>query len=180
MTSSLKNVKKATLLSLLVTLLIVYGTVANPIGSSQVCPSSPLTLFGQDTSTLPQAAHQAPETNQTCPSGDRVQSHWPTSRSATCPWRYETDYDADRFPSTLTQAVCSCAQEGCLNPYTNEPEPDLECTPVMYSVPVMRRRDCVDGVADVYQDVESVTVACVCLRPVSHAIRAPGIIGLTD
>ncbi|XP_038057112.1 interleukin-17D-like [Patiria miniata] len=156
--------------------------MANPIGGDPpaACPSAPLTLFGPDSLPPDRETHQ--ESNETCPVGDLVQDHWPKSRSATCPWQYVNDYNPNRFPASISQAVCSCARQGCLDPYTSEPRPDLQCSPVSYTVPVLRRGDCVDGVSDIYQDFESVSVACACMRPVMPPVmpideRPPGIIG---
>ena len=114
-------------------------------------------------------------TTTTCPAEHEVREDWSTSAAATCPWTYEEDHDADRYPSVIARAVCRC--QGCLDPYTGKASPDLECREVMYTMGVLRNNGCVEGVLKYDFEWYKVPVACTCMRKVSSAIRPPDIIG---
>ncbi|CAH1269900.1 Hypp4254 [Branchiostoma lanceolatum] len=79
-----------------------------------------------------------------------------------CPWRYEDDFKADRFPHTLRVAVKTHTGSRCIDPATGAPRRDLRCLPVEYKLNVLRKDS--DDVWQISSAPEFVTVGYTCAR----------------
>ena len=110
-----------------------------------------------------------------CPLKEVVTEYSGVDQASTCPWVYTTDYDADRYPSTILQAECRC--QGCLDRQGLPQDMDMQCRPVTYRMQVVRRHRETDGTYSYVMDWYDAPVACACMRPpTSQDIRPPGII----
>ncbi|XP_019628900.1 PREDICTED: uncharacterized protein LOC109473479 [Branchiostoma belcheri] len=79
-----------------------------------------------------------------------------------CPWRYEDDTQANRFPHTLRVAVKTHTGSRCIDPATGAPRADLRCLPVEYKLNVLRKDS--EGVWQISSNPEFVTVGYTCAR----------------
>ncbi|XP_078608544.1 uncharacterized protein LOC144880302 [Branchiostoma floridae x Branchiostoma japonicum] len=79
-----------------------------------------------------------------------------------CPWRYEDDFEANRFPHTLRVAVKTHTGSRCIDPATGAPRRDLRCLPVEYKLNVLRKDS--EEVWQISPDPEYVTVGYTCAR----------------
>ncbi|PIK36075.1 putative interleukin-17D-like [Apostichopus japonicus] len=79
-----------------------------------------------------------------------------------CPWYYENEYEADRFPAVISKARCRCVS--CLNPITSRLDRHLTCRPIKYRMNVLKLSGCVEGLLKYNVTTIDVPVACACMR----------------
>ena len=80
------------------------------------------------------------------------------SEISACPWHYMLNYDENRVPKFISEAVCNCkGPTPCLTG-----EGGSSCRPLKYYIRVLRRAGCSNGVYQYREVTEAINIGCTC------------------
>ena len=89
----------------------------------------------------------------------RVNATYQNSSRTPCPWKYEAQYDANRYPRYIHNVVCHSPNDCYDN--TGHMIASCSCQEVKYTMPIMRRTKCDSNGQQWQSDYATVNVACI-------------------